>query len=100
MTHWRSAEEKLRLDWIEGSATLTMLRSRITMNWATQQTTRTQVVVREPRWPSAACSLRASASRPVRAAAPLYVEQPPSEAQQGWEWRRQGQWGLLTRPRR
>ena len=27
-----------RLDWIEGSATLTMLRSRMTMNWATQQT--------------------------------------------------------------
>ena len=31
-THCRSAEEKFRLDWIEGSATLTMLRSRITMN--------------------------------------------------------------------
>ena len=43
-THCRSAEEKLRLDWIDGSATLTMLRSRITMNCATQQTTRIQVV--------------------------------------------------------
>ena len=43
-THCRSAEEKFRLDWIDGSATLTMLRSRITMNCATQQTTRIQVV--------------------------------------------------------
>jgi len=37
-THCRSGEEKPRLDWIEGSATLTMLRSRMTMNCATQQT--------------------------------------------------------------
>src|SRR5437763_2275642 len=42
-THCRSAEEKLRLDWIDGSATLTMLRSRITMNCETQQTTRIHV---------------------------------------------------------
>ena len=45
-THWRSAEEKLRLDWIDGSATLTMLRSRITMNCAMQQTTRIQLARR------------------------------------------------------
>src|SRR5262249_8615501 len=40
--HCRSAEENPRLDWIEGSATLTMLRSRMTMNCATQQTTSSQ----------------------------------------------------------
>ena len=38
--HWRSLGEKPRLDWMDGSATLTMLRSRMTMNCATQQTTR------------------------------------------------------------
>ncbi len=38
--HCSSGAENPRFNWIEGSATLTMLRSRITMNWATQQTTR------------------------------------------------------------
>src|SRR2546421_6059419 len=51
-THWRSAEEKPRVDWIDGSATLTMLRSRMTLNCATQQTTTTHVK-REP----GACAL-------------------------------------------
>src|SRR4051812_39110405 len=42
-THCRSSEEKPRSDWIDGSATLTMLRSRMTMNWAAQQTARIQL---------------------------------------------------------
>src|SRR5437588_7862810 len=37
-THCRSGAVKPRLNWIDGSATLTMLRSRMTMNCATQQT--------------------------------------------------------------
>jgi hypothetical protein len=41
-THCSAGEEKPRSDWIEGSATLTMLRSRITMNCATQQTASSQ----------------------------------------------------------
>ena len=44
-THWRFGEENPRLDWIDGSATLTMLRSRMTMNCATQQTARSQRVL-------------------------------------------------------
>ncbi len=41
-THCRLTGEKPRADWIEGSATLTMDRSRITMNCATQQTVSSQ----------------------------------------------------------
>jgi hypothetical protein len=37
-TQLRSAEEKFSPTWIDGSATLTIPRSRITMNCATQQT--------------------------------------------------------------
>ncbi len=37
-THCRSADEKRRLSWIDGSATFTIERSRITMNCAMQQT--------------------------------------------------------------
>src|SRR3954447_19262036 len=38
-THCRSAAEKCRSDWIEGSATLVIVASRITMNCARQTTT-------------------------------------------------------------
>ena len=37
-TQLRSAEEKFSPTWIDGSATLTIPRSRMTMNCATQQT--------------------------------------------------------------
>src|ERR1700759_4021224 len=37
-TQFRSAEEKLSPTWIDGSATLTIDRSRMTMNCAMQQT--------------------------------------------------------------
>ena len=67
-THCRSAELKLRLDWIEGSATLTMLRSRMTMNCATQHTTRIHVE-REPARNSGACG-RACVAPLVGASAP------------------------------
>ena len=43
-THCRSGAENPRLDWIDGSATLTMLRSRMTMNCATQQTASSHAV--------------------------------------------------------
>src|SRR5919199_6512351 len=41
MTHWRSAEENFSPSWIDGSATLTIDRSRMTMNCETQQTAST-----------------------------------------------------------
>src|SRR5687768_7035103 len=41
MTHWRSAAEKSRSRWIDGSATLTTVASRMTMNCARQTMTRT-----------------------------------------------------------
>src|SRR6476660_4607547 len=62
MIHCRSAAEKLRLDWIDGSATLTMLRSRMTMNCATQQTTRIQPRRVPPRLSAAALSATAGAA--------------------------------------
>src|SRR5207248_10206361 len=40
-THWRSAEENRSPSWIFGSATLTIDRSRMTMNCDTQQTAST-----------------------------------------------------------
>ena len=78
-THWRSAEEKLRLDWIDGSATLTMLRSRITMNCATQQTTRIQLARRPVGYSGAgsatgtavAAPVAPGSSGPVRVTTPL-----------------------------
>ena len=39
MTHCRSAREKCSPFWMEGSATLTMVASSTTMNWATQTMT-------------------------------------------------------------
>ena len=53
-THCRSGEEKPRSDWIDGSATLTMLRSRMTMNCATQQTASSSAVPEPSFLPSAA----------------------------------------------
>src|ERR671920_808033 len=41
MTHWRSAAEKFRSRWIDGSATFTTVASRMTMNCARQTMTRT-----------------------------------------------------------
>ncbi len=41
MTHGRSAAEKCRPRWIEGSATFTIVASSTTMNWARQAITRT-----------------------------------------------------------
>src|SRR4051794_21951769 len=40
MTHCRLAFEKSRPRWIDGSATFTIVASRMTMNWARQTTTR------------------------------------------------------------
>ena len=41
MTHWRSAEENRSPSWIFGSATLTIDRSRMTMNCEMQHTAST-----------------------------------------------------------
>src|SRR5688572_12945266 len=41
MTHWRSAAEKPRSAWIDGSATFTTVASRMTMNCARQTITST-----------------------------------------------------------
>src|SRR3954453_13525362 len=49
MTHCRSVGEKWRPCWIEGSATFTIVASRMTMNWAMQTTTSTSQRLEETR---------------------------------------------------